>query len=104
MTTQPERLRFSEFIAQHRNGVADADIAEALANLAEKCARLGKSGSLTLTLKVSPQGDMLGIADTLTVKAPNATEERLYWLDLAGRLTRNNPLQPQLPLNETAAD
>jgi hypothetical protein len=96
MTTSDQQRRFTDWLAEHRNGLADADLADALRDLAEACARTGKNGTLTLTLKVSPKGDMLAIADTLGVKLPTEVEERLYWVDLAGNLTRNHPLQPTL--------
>lgn len=88
---------FTAWLAEHRNGLADADLTDALRELADAVARTGKAGTLTLTIKVSAQGDMLAITDTCTVKKPQDVETKLYWIDLAGNLTRNNPMQPTLP-------
>jgi hypothetical protein len=93
---RPTRL-FTDWLAEHRNGLADADLAAALRDLAEACALTGKSGSLAFTIKITPQGDMLAVNDTLTVKIPEIREARLYWVNLAGDLTRNNPMQPEIP-------
>jgi hypothetical protein len=88
--------RFTDWLAEHRNGLADGDLTEALRDLTEACSRTGKNGTLTITLKVAPKGDMLAVSDTLSVKLPTEVEERLYWVDLGGNLTRNHPLQPPL--------
>ena len=91
-------MTFTEWLANHRNGLADADLGDALKTLAEACIRTGKAGTMTVTLKVKPEGDMLAITDALAVKEPADLEPRLYWVDLEGNLTRNNPMQPRLPL------
>lgn len=92
---------FSQFIAGHRNGVADVDIAERLAELVEACARSGKSGRLTLTLTVAPQGDMVVVADDVKTTAPKESHGKAYWIGADGTLTTRNPLQPELPLTTT---
>ncbi len=90
---------FTQWLAEHRSGVADADLSDALRKLAEACIRTGKAGTMTVTFKVKPEGDMLAIADTCSVKEPAEDTTKLYWLDLDGALTRNNPIQPRLPLD-----
>lgn len=89
--------RFSTFIAEHRSGLADADLTSAMREVADRCAITGKAGVVTLQIKISPKGDMLSIVDTLAVKLPAPpAEERLYWLSVDGSLTRNHPNQPTL--------
>jgi len=88
--------RFTDWLADHRNGVADADLTDAFRELAERCGRTGKAGEMTIRIKMSPKGDMLAVTDSLAVKLPVELEERLYWVDLEGNLTRQHPLQPRL--------
>ncbi len=95
--TDQNPQRFSTFIAEHRAGLADADLTSAMQEVAHRCALTGKAGVVTLQIKVSPKGDMLSIVDTLAVKLPAPpAEERLYWIGSDGSLTRNHPNQPQL--------
>ena len=101
--TAPERPKvlFSEFFSKHRNGLADADVTDALRELIDACARHRKPGSLTLTIKVAAQGDMLAILDSCKTSTPEEpAEPKLYWVDMQGNLTRNNPMQPALPFAE----
>jgi hypothetical protein len=95
---------FSEFIAEHCSGVADADLTDALREILEAVALTDKAGSLTLTVNVSKEGDMFAITHKIGQKIPSDTTARFYWLDLEGNLTRNNPLQPALPFNPDKED
>jgi hypothetical protein len=88
---------FADFIATHKNGVTNADITDLWRELNDAVGRIGKSGALTITLKVNKQGDMIGVVDDIKVKLPNVAEERLYWVDANGNLTQRHPLQPSLP-------
>lgn len=92
---------FTAWLGEHRHGVADLDLTDALRRLIEQVSATRKPGSLTLSIKVKAEGDMLAISDSLTVKEPNLAEMSLYWVDLNGDLTRNNPMQPALPFIET---
>lgn len=91
---------FTTWLGEHRHGVADLDLTDALRGLVEQVGATRKGGSMTLTIKVSAEGDMLAISDSLTVKNPNVADPRLYWVDRNGDLTRNNPMQPELPYPE----
>lgn len=97
-----ERKLFSQFIAEHREGVADRDLTDALYEVVEAVLRTEKAGELTVKLKITAEGDMLAVLDTCTAKVPEKLVAKLYWLDLRGQLTRNNPLQPPLPYGEDA--
>lgn len=94
-----ERPTFATWLGEHRHGVADLDLTEALRTLVEQVGQTRKAGTMTVTIKVAAEGDMLAISDSLSVKLPRNVEPRLYWVDSAGDLTRNNPMQPELPLN-----
>lgn len=106
MTIKPDietgevRPTFAAWLGEHRHGVADLDLTDALRRLVEQVAATRKPGSLTLSIKVKAEGDMLAISDSVTVKEPNLAEPSLYWIDRDGDLTRNNPMQPRLPFNE----
>lgn len=91
------RPTFAAWLAEHRHGVADLDLTEALRSVVEQVGQTRKNGSLSITIKVSAEGDMLAISDSLSVKLPTVAEPRLYWVDQNGDLTRHNPMQPELP-------
>lgn len=100
MTDTPEPTieppKFADWLAAHRNGLLDVDVAEAFAEVVEGAIQTGKPGSLTLTLKVSTQGDMVAVTDVIAAKVPVVQDARLYWRGLDGQLTRDNPMQPSL--------
>lgn len=99
-TGEIERPTFATWLLDHRHGVADLDLTEALRDLIQKVSATRKPGSLTIKLNIKAEGDMLAISDSLTVKEPNLAEASMYWIDRAGDLSRHNPLQPRLPFNE----
>lgn len=68
-------------------------------NLVEQVATTRKNGSMSITIKVAAEGDMLVISDSLSVKLPTLSESSMYWVNQDGDLTRDNPMQPQLLLN-----
>ena len=88
--------RFTEWLAEHRNGVLDLDFAEAFSDVVDGVVMTGKAGTVTLTLKVAKQGDMISVVDEIKAKIPEVAEPRLYWRGLDGTLQRDNPLQPQM--------
>lgn len=98
--------RFSTWLQEHRNGVLDVELADVLEELVRAVGRTEKGGTLTLKLKVTSEGEMVAVNDTITAAIPEKREARLYWVDLDGRLTRTNPLQPALvnPNGETPPD
>lgn len=99
MSDTPDQptTKFSEFIGEHRNGLADADLTEALREVVSAVARLGKAAKLTYTITVSPtKGDQLSVSDSLSVKVPQEQQERFYYVDLNGDLSKYSPLQPRL--------
>jgi hypothetical protein len=106
MTVKPDtetgeiKPTFASWLAEHRHGVADLDLTDALRDLVAKVAATRKPGSLTIKIAIKAEADMLAIADSLTVKEPNLAEPSLYWIDREGDLTRNNPLQPRLPFDK----
>ncbi len=88
--------KFTDWLAAHRNGVLDLDFSEAFRDVVEGVVMTGKPGTVTLTLKVAKQGDMISVVDEIKAKIPELAEPRLYWRGLDGTLQRDNPLQPQM--------
>lgn len=91
---------FTDWYRKHRDGVADADLTDALEELVAAVGRTRKKGTLTLKLSVTAEGDMVAIAETVTTSIPTETDARLYWVGTDGQLSRNNPLQPSLLGND----
>lgn len=88
---------FAAWIAEHRNGLADADLSDALRSLVDAVTRYDKAGKLTLTITIKRSGDTVMVTDVVAVKLPQPPpDERHYFVDENGALTRRNPLQPSL--------
>lgn len=100
MTTDTPKPRFSEWLQEHRNGLLDVELAEAFEELVRAVGRTEKPGTITLKIKVTSEADMVAVNDELIARIPEKREARLYFVDLDGRLTRNNPLQPSLLDND----
>ena len=97
VTGNPRTL-FSAFLAEHRSGILDLELTEALREVIEAVGRHRKGGTVTLTLKFKPQGDAYVVEDAVGAKPPQPDPEgKLYWVDLDGNLTRRSPDQPHNP-------
>ncbi|MBG6083271.1 hypothetical protein [Zhihengliuella flava] len=90
---------FNEFLtgeqATHR------DLSDGLHDLLAAVADTGKSGTVTLTVKVEPDkkaaDGIYRITNKVAVKAPvHDAPSRIYYADKTGNLTRNNPDQEEL--------
>ena len=97
---------FSRWLFAQRDGVTHAELTDGLAALAEAVMETGKAGSLTLQIKVSKAskngGHQMLVSDAVVLKAPTAARtESIFFYDAdTGSLSRKDPLQPQLPLQE----
>jgi hypothetical protein len=93
--------RFSELIPFLRRGELDEDFALQLRHLAEKVKLTGKPGTITLTLKVTPNGknsDEALIYDAVKVAAPQPDNSGcLIFIGQEGELSRTDPSQAPLP-------
>lgn len=100
---------FSAFLFAQRRGATHGELTDGLAELARAVMETGKSGSLTLTIKVGKAtkngGNQLLVSDAVLVKAPTAArEESLFFFDdKNASLSRTDPNQPALPLQEVPA-
>ena len=97
---------FSRWLFAQREGVTHAELTDGLAALAEAVMETGKSGSLTLTIKVGKAskngGHQMLVSDVVTLTAPTAarTESIFFYDSDTGSLPRTHPRQQQLPLQE----
>ncbi|QXC59353.1 hypothetical protein KSP35_13165 [Aquihabitans sp. G128] len=105
----PTPRPFSEFLFAQRGGATHAELTDGMAALAEQVMETGKGGTLTLRIAIQPAsksgGHQMLVADEVVVKAPKAKRtESIFFFDAeTGSLSRNDPLQPQLPLQEVPA-
>lgn len=89
---------FSDVLAQQSRAHQEATdgFHEVIAAVAET----GKSGSVTITLKVEPDKKAEGIfrvTDSVKVTIPQFDRAtNIYFRDSTGNLTRNNPNQPEI--------
>lgn len=88
---------FSQFLAEHKRGELELEAAHKLAELTEACQETGKSGSLTLTIKVAapkPGSRTVNIAATTKLTKPEHSPEiSTYFVGPGGALERDDPSQ-----------
>ena len=96
---------FVKVLAQLRDGTFLLDAGEGLAELVEQVRQTGRAGRLMITFDVKAAGKgvsgMVVIRDALVVKLPKAeTSETVMYALEGGQLSRRDPRQPMLPLQE----
>ena len=94
---------FQETILQINNGATVAELSDALAKVVAAVRATGKSGSITLTLKVAPASkgstDVLMVESQVRTKLPEPERGiSIFYATDDNRLVRNDPKQIQLPL------
>lgn len=90
---------FSTFLAQHRRGELDAEIAVALIEVTDAATATGKNGAVTITLTVKPNSgsDSVVLVDEVKVKVPQPDRAAaIYYIGEDGQLQRNDPAQSDL--------
>jgi hypothetical protein len=105
-TERPQTKPFAQFVQEQRSGGLHGEASEMLAELVAAVQQHGKSGSLTLEVKVAP-GEAPGtlvVRDVLKAKLPEAEKSAsLFFADDHGNLSRRDPRQPELPLRPAPA-
>jgi hypothetical protein len=95
---------FADFLAEQRGGLTHLELGDALNALLEAVTDTGKSGKMTLTISVKPEGQMVIVKDKIVSTLPEADRDpSLYFVDEDCNLTRDNPAQPRLPLRDVSA-
>lgn len=93
---EPSPQYFSTWLAQHRRGELDAEIAFALAEVSSAAQETGKAGSVTivLSIKPNPNSDSVLLVDQLKVKRPEPSRgAAIYYVGDGGHLQRDDPAQ-----------
>src|SRR5579871_6493070 len=101
--------RFTETLADIRNGDVIAELTDQLREVVSKVNETGRPGSLVLTLKVKKAakgaGNTLLIEDDIRVKLPVMEKgTTVLFATEDGQLQRNDPRQPRLITADTPAD
>lgn len=97
---------FSQWLFAQRGGATHAELTDGLAELATAVNETGKAGKLVLEITIGPAskngGHQMLVSDRVVVKAPTPkrSESFFFFDERNGSLVRNDPLQPQLPLQE----
>lgn len=89
---------FNDFLSQRDR--AHQELTDGLHEVVAAVLETGKSGSVTLTIKVDPDkkaDGILRVSDAVKIMIPQHDRgTSIYFRDSTGNLTRNNPMQPEL--------
>jgi len=86
-----------DIIEELRAGTCKEELTEKLNEVTRACVATGKSGSLTLTLKIMPQGAQFIVADDVKAKVPkHAVQPTIMFVDEEANLMRRDPRQMSL--------
>lgn len=92
---------FAQVLAQHREGYSLAEASEKLTELVQRVRQTGRSGTITVALKVGPAskgaGNALLIHDKITVRLPEMEREAtIMFANENHQLQREDPRQRKL--------
>jgi len=98
---------FSAWLFLQRQGALHCELTVALAELTQAVMATDKSGSLTLTIKVKKagRGIQMLVEDKVVLRKPTAEVDPSFFFfdEESGSLSRNDPFQPDLPLQSLPA-
>jgi len=98
---------FSAWLFLQRQGGLHGELTVALAELTQAVMATDKSGSLTLTIKVKKagRGIQMLVEDKVVLRKPTAEVDPSFFFfdEESGSLSRNDPFQPDLPLQSLPA-
>jgi ACT domain-containing protein len=97
--SEKKRTRdFAEFVTDLRGGICHQEVSEAIQEVTAACRETGKVGSVTLTIKIKPQGDrQVEILDQIKKVVPeHAKMPTFAFIDDHDNLTRSDPRQASL--------
>lgn len=92
---------FAQVLAQHRDGFSLEEASEKLTELVQRVRQTGRSGTITVALKVGPAskgaGNALIIHDKITVRLPEMDREAsIMFANDDHQLQREDPRQKKL--------
>lgn len=93
---------FADVLGSVEGGVAFNQINEALQDLVVAVQNTHKAGEITVTLKITPNGEhAVSVAASFKTKEPApAKAVTIFYADGGGNLLRRDPRQPELPLRD----
>ena len=97
---RPQTKPFAQVIQELRRGLLHAELSDAFAEVVAGVMKHGKSGKLTITLTVKPEGDdAITIADAYVPKVPTPpAKASIFFADETGLVTRQRLNQLEMPL------
>jgi hypothetical protein len=107
MTDTPYVRPFADFLREQSAGETQAELSEALRELASRVKNTGKPGTLTLVIKVEPvkASDGLAVSDEIRLKLPDYERAgSLMFTDRDGNLIGNNPNQLGFTVDQTTGE
>lgn len=91
---------FAEMLTILDRGAAHDEASRSLHDLIAAVVDLGRKGSLTIAIEVSPlkgMKDQVVLTAQVTTKMPKAdATSQMFFVDQSGNLTRSDPRQPQI--------
>jgi len=90
---------FCEILGEISGGMLASRLSDELADLSAAVAATSKAGTLTLTVKLTPNGvNSVFVTGDVKAKAPADTMPKsIFFTTSSGDLLRNDPDQPELP-------
>jgi len=90
-----EQKDFTDVLTDLRGGTAHHELSKAIRTVTEAVQKTGKVGSLTMSIKIKPQGEgQVEIIDEIKIKAPEPAKPSTFmFVDDQNNLTRDNPRQ-----------
>ncbi len=93
-------MLFSEFIKDYQGGKLDEILGAALKDVTIEVERLGRKGTLSVSLEMKPDGqDKMALNMSYSAKPPiNNTVSSIMYVDKTKALVNEDPYQPKLEL------
>jgi hypothetical protein len=93
---------FHDFLHEHRQGVTQDELSDALQELVAAVHDTEKSGSLTFTITIKPtKSGALEVSDAIRTKIPTLPKSSsLFFVSPENNLVRDDPKQHRLNLQE----
>lgn len=93
-------MKTTDTLAAIRQGLFLDELGDAIAQAARAARTTGKGAKVSITLTLAPiakgQGEVLNVADTITVKLPSENKgATVLYANEDGDLSRNDPRQPK---------
>lgn len=99
LTPAPVDGAFLRTLQSYRNGEILSELSDALRKVNEAVNTAKKPGTITLKVKVTPNGEAYAYAPEVSVKLPLvAKPAAIFFMDDAFNLVREDPNQQSLPL------